>query len=89
MCIRDRAKSTNTGTPVKSWNSTRAGETVLVTGGGGSIGSELCRQLCKVAPARIVIFDMYENDAYMLRNELLAEYDDIDLVIEIGNVRCV
>ena len=62
------------------------GETVLVTGGGGSIGSELCRQLCKVAPARIVIFDMYENDAYMLRNELLAEYDDIDLVIEIGNV---
>lgn len=59
---------------------------VLVTGGGGSIGSELCRQLCKVAPARIVIFDMYENDAYMLRNELLAEYDDIDLVIEIGNV---
>lgn len=63
-----------------------AGETVLVTGGGGSIGSELCRQLCKVAPARIVIFDMYENDAYMLRNELLAEYDDIDLIIEIGNV---
>lgn len=63
-----------------------AGETVLVTGGGGSIGSELCRQLCKVAPARIVIFDMYENDAYMLKNELLAEYDDIDLVIEIGNV---
>ena len=62
------------------------GKTVLVTGGGGSIGSELCRQLCKVAPARIVIFDMYENDAYMLRNELLAEYDDIDLVIEIGNV---
>ncbi len=63
-----------------------AGETVLVTGGGGSIGSELARQLCKVAPARIVIFDMYENDAYMLRNELLAEYDDIDFVIEIGNV---
>lgn len=63
-----------------------AGETVLVTGGGGSIGSELCRQLCKVAPARIVIFDMYENDAYMLKNELLAEYDDIDVVIEIGNV---
>ena len=63
-----------------------AGETVLVTGGGGSIGSELCRQLCKVAPARIVIFDMYENDAYMLRNELLSEYDDIEIVIEIGSV---
>ena len=63
-----------------------AGETVLVTGGGGSIGSELCRQLCTVAPARIVIFDIYENDAYMLRNELLSEYDDVDIIIEIGNV---
>lgn len=63
-----------------------AGETVLVTGGGGSIGSELCRQLCKVVPARIVIFDIYENDAYMLRNELLSEYDDIEVVIEIGSV---
>lgn len=63
-----------------------AGETVLVTGGGGSIGSELCRQLCTVAPARIIIFDIYENDAYMLRNELLSEYDDIEIIIEIGNV---
>lgn len=63
-----------------------SGETVLVTGGGGSIGSELCRQLAQVAPARIVIFDMYENDAYMLRLELLREYDDIDVVIEIGSV---
>lgn len=63
-----------------------AGKTVLVTGGGGSIGSELCRQLCHVAPKRIVIFDMYENDAYLLRNELLARYNDIDIVIEIGSV---
>ena len=63
-----------------------AGECVLVTGGGGSIGSELVRQLCQVAPARIVIFDMYENDAYLLRNELLRTYDDIDIVVEIGNV---
>lgn len=63
-----------------------AGETVLVTGGGGSIGSELCRQLCTVAPKRIVIFDMYENDAYLLRRDLSAAYDDIDVVVEIGNV---
>ena len=63
-----------------------AGECVLVTGGGGSIGSELVRQLCQVAPARIVIFDMYENDAYMLRNELLNRFSDIDIVVEIGNV---
>lgn len=63
-----------------------AGETVLVTGGGGSIGSELARQLCGVAPARLVIFDIYENDAYMLRNELLSEYDDIEVHVEIGSV---
>ncbi|MGI6104939.1 MAG: polysaccharide biosynthesis protein [Raoultibacter sp.] len=63
-----------------------AGETVLVTGGGGSIGSELARQLCRVAPSRIVIFDIYENDAYMLKCELAAEYDDIEVVVEIGSV---
>ena len=63
-----------------------SGETVLVTGGGGSIGSELCRQMCAVAPKRIVIFDMYENDAYLLRNEILREYDDVECVVEIGNV---
>lgn len=63
-----------------------AGETVLVTGGGGSIGSELCRQLAILAPARIVVFDMYENDAYMLRQELLSKYDDMDVVVEIGSV---
>ena len=63
-----------------------SGKTVLVTGGGGSIGSELCRQMCLVAPRRIVIFDIYENDAYLLRNELLREYDDIDVQVEIGNV---
>ena len=63
-----------------------AGETVLITGGGGSIGSELARQLAKVAPARIVIFDVCENDAYLLRNELLSEYDDIEVCIEIGNI---
>ncbi len=63
-----------------------AGETILVTGGGGSIGSELCRQVAAVAPKRIIIFDMYENDAYMLRNEILAQYDDIECEVEIGSV---
>ena len=63
-----------------------AGKTILVTGGGGSIGSELCRQVCAVAPKRVVIFDMYENDAYMLRNELLSKYDDIECEVEIGCV---
>ena len=63
-----------------------SGKTILVTGGGGSIGSELCRQMCAVAPRRIVVFDMYENDAYLLRNELMREFDDIDVVVEIGSV---
>ncbi len=63
-----------------------SGKTVLVTGGGGSIGSELCRQMCAVAPKRIVIFDMYENDAYLLKGELMREFDDIDVQVEIGSV---
>ena len=63
-----------------------SGKTVLVTGGGGSIGSELCRQMCAVAPKRIVVFDMYENDAYLLRNEILREYDDVECIVEIGSV---
>ena len=63
-----------------------SGKTVLVTGGGGSIGSELCRQMCVVAPRRIVIFDMYENDAYLLKGELSREYDDIEIIVEIGSV---
>ena len=63
-----------------------AGQTILVTGGGGSIGSELCRQLATLAPKRIVIMDMYENDAYFLSHDLLVKYDDMDVIVEIGNV---
>ena len=63
-----------------------SGKTILVTGGGGSIGSELCRQVAAVAPKRIVVFDMYENDAYMLRNEIMSQYDDIDVQVEVGSV---
>ena len=63
-----------------------SGKTVLVTGGGGSIGSELVRQMCAVAPKRIVLFDMWENDTYLLKNEVMHEYDDIEVCVEIGNV---
>lgn len=63
-----------------------AGEVILVTGGGGSIGSELCRQLCKVAPSRVVIFDICENGAYMLKHELTSKYSDIEITIEVGSV---
>ncbi len=61
---------------------------VLVTGGGGSIGSELCMQIAPFRPARIVIFDIYENDAYALYMKLKQRYQDqLDLRVEIGSVQ--
>lgn len=63
-------------------------ETVLVTGGGGSIGSELCRQIARFNPKKLIIFDNYENNAYNLQNELLYIYkDDLDLDVVIGSCR--
>jgi len=63
------------------------GKTVLVTGGGGSIGSELCRQLAALKPSRLVIFDIYENNAYDIQMELKKKYPELDLVVLIGSVR--
>jgi len=61
---------------------------VLVTGGGGSIGSELCRQIAKCSPKTLVIFDIYENNAYDIEQELRRTYgESLDLVVEIGSVR--
>ncbi len=61
--------------------------TILVTGGGGSIGSELCRQVAANAPRRLVIFDIYENNAYAIQNELKRSYPALDLQVLIGSVR--
>ena len=63
------------------------GKTVLVTGGGGSIGSELCRQIAEHQPARLVIFDIYENNAYDIENELKRAHPDLNLTVLIGSVR--
>ncbi len=64
------------------------GETVLVTGGGGSIGSELCRQIARYNPERIVIFDIYENNAFTLKNSLDRKYHGAPQIeIRIGSVR--
>ena len=60
---------------------------VLVTGGGGSIGSELCRQIAMFGPKQLIIFDIYENNAYDIQNELLQIHPNLNLVTLIGSVR--
>lgn len=64
-----------------------SGKTVLVTGGGGSIGSELCRQIAQHTPSRLIIFDIYENNAYEIQQELKRTYPDLNLTTLIGSVR--
>lgn len=64
------------------------GQVVLVTGGGGSIGSELCRQIASIGPKKLIVLDIYENNAYDLQQELRREYgEDLDLHVEIASVR--
>ncbi len=63
------------------------GKTVLVTGGGGSIGSELCRQIANQKPGRLIIFDIYENNAYAIQQELQYAHPELELVTLIGSVR--
>lgn len=63
------------------------GKVVLVTGGGGSIGSELCRQLACHGVKQLIIFDMYENNAYDIQQELTRNHPGLDLVVLIGSVR--
>ena len=63
------------------------GKTILVTGGGGSIGSELCRQIAKANPRQLIIFDIYENNAYAIQQELRRALPDLNLVTLIGSVR--
>ncbi|MBU5679474.1 polysaccharide biosynthesis protein [Blautia sp. MSJ-9] len=63
------------------------GKTILVTGGGGSIGSELCRQIAANEPGQLIIFDIYENNAYEIQQELKRKYPDMKLDVLIGSVR--
>lgn len=62
-------------------------KTILVTGGGGSIGSELCRQIAKCSPKCLIIFDIYENNAYEIQQELKKKYPFLHLEVLIGSVR--
>ena len=63
------------------------GKVVLVTGGGGSIGSELCRQLAAHHPKQLIILDIYENNAYDIQQELIRKYPELDLMVLIASVR--
>ncbi|MBP3604386.1 MAG: polysaccharide biosynthesis protein [Lachnospiraceae bacterium] len=63
------------------------GKRVMVTGGGGSIGSELCRQIASHHPSQLILVDIYENSAYDVQQELLGKYPDLNLVVLIASVR--
>lgn len=64
-----------------------ANKVVMVTGGGGSIGSELCRQIAVKNPKRLIIVDIYENNAYNIQMELQEKYPELDLVVRIASIR--
>ena len=64
-----------------------SGKVVMVTGGGGSIGSELCRQIARANPKQLIIFDIYENNAYDIQMELERQYPELNLKVLIGSVR--
>ncbi len=64
-----------------------SGKVIMVTGGGGSIGSELCRQIAGHHPKRLLIVDIYENNAYDIQQELQRRYPELDLVVLIASVR--
>ena len=71
----------------RSIESFLGGRTVLVTGGGGSIGSELCRQIARYAPKKLIILDIYENNAYDIQQELTRKHPSLELCAEIASVR--
>ncbi len=75
-------------TNIKSIREYITGKTVMVTGGGGSIGSELCRQIAKAEPKLLIIFDIYENNAFWIERELREKYGDkLNMIALIGSVR--
>ena len=73
---------------MEAMDSFLSGKTVLVTGGGGSIGSELCRQIAKHSPGQLIVLDIYENNAYDIQQELKHTYGGkLDLRVEIASIR--
>ncbi|MBE5964204.1 MAG: polysaccharide biosynthesis protein [Lachnospira sp.] len=64
-----------------------SGKVVLVTGGGGSIGSELCRQIASYSPAKLIIVEIYENNAYEIQQDLIRKYPELSMEVLIASVR--
>ena len=87
MCMEELLPRETVYVNVGEISSYVKGKVVLVTGGGGSIGSELCRQIADLQPEKLVIFDIYENNAYELQQEIMAVYPDFSMEVLIGSVR--
>ncbi len=86
--IEDLLGRDSVQTDMSEIGDTLTGKTVLVTGGGGSIGSELCRQIATYEPKMLIIVDIYENNAYEIQQELKRKYgDELNLVVLIASVR--
>ena len=87
MCIRDSLGREQVKVNNEEIFHAIGGKVVLVTGGGGSIGSELCRQIAKAEPKQLILFDIYENNAYDIQQELLRTYpkEELNLVALIGS----
>ncbi len=87
VSIEDLLGRTQVNTDNSAMAAKVEGKTVLVTGGGGSIGSELCRQLAALHPGKLIILDIYENNAYDIQMELKRTHPELDLLVLIGSVR--
>lgn len=87
VCIDDLLGRTPSKIDLSAIEAHVAGKTVLVTGAGGSIGSELCRQLARHALKKLILFDVYENSVYEVQQDLRARHPDLELVTLIGSIR--
>src|SRR5699024_9776473 len=74
-------------TDLSEISSYTTGQAVMITGAGGSIGSELCRQIASYRPEKLIMLDIYENSLYDIQNELKRKHPDLNLRVFIGSIR--
>lgn len=85
--IEDLLRREEIKTDLKEMSTYIKDKVVLVTGGGGTIGSELCRQIANIKPKKLIIIDIYENTSYEIQNELLRHHKDLNLKVYIASIR--